>query len=534
MKFSKRTKYMLLGSIMFLGFAFRYPFTPHEIGWDSFFIHQLINSLNHTGYPGWWIHPFSTFGLTPLSYASAVPVLLSGFSQACGLTIEDSILLFCFICFILGVLGSYMVAKIVFNNDIYIFLVVFGFSTSEIFIDYTNWTISTRGLFITFLPIFLFLLFKRSNKMIYHFMVIIIFVYLVAIHHLYSFLIFPLISYFIIVRAYPFKNVIQEKNIKKVIILFSILILIIIPLLIIFDIFTEFFYTGISNELLDQPKINWIEIVLRNYGRNLGIIGFFGIIGYFLLLRKQNKNLNEILLLIFVVVLLPFILIVTYMAGFISIFVYLLAGFGIFYIFKAFNQKRMRRFAQIALIFVFILSLVFTGYYTLTHPGSEPRTKYNERYLEEVTYDSGLWLKYYVDDGVMYSNDYISSYRISAVFYIKEFPGKEPVQYINGFIEIDELKIVRASPASPHFWSESFYEIESTESTLDWKSRKLKYENYESVFSQEITKQFNIKYIVENDKLLEDQEDGEKRFFVSLNDNCYEIYVNDKLSVRYL
>ena len=106
MKFSKRLRYSLLGSLIFTGIALRYPLVPHEIGWDSFFIHGLINTLNHYGNTVWWIHPFSTFGLTPFSYASAGPVFLSGFSQASGLSIEISILLFGMICGIIGIVLS--------------------------------------------------------------------------------------------------------------------------------------------------------------------------------------------------------------------------------------------------------------------------------------------------------------------------------------------------------------------------------------------------------------------------------------------
>ena len=183
MKFSKRIKYMLLGSIIFLVIALRYPTTPHEIGWDSFFIHKLINTLNHQGYPSWWIHPFSTFGLTPFSYASAGPVVLSGFSQVSGLSIENSILLFGIICGLLGIFGSYLVAKQIFNNDLYIFLVVFGFSTCEIFLTYTSWTMTTRGLFIAILPFFIFLILRKrelDKNIIFTILIIITFIFLVA------------------------------------------------------------------------------------------------------------------------------------------------------------------------------------------------------------------------------------------------------------------------------------------------------------------------------------------------------------------
>ncbi len=538
MKLSKRTKYMLFGSLIFIAISLRYPFTPHEIGADSFFIHKLINALNHQGSPTWWIHPFSTFGLTPFSYASAVPFLLSGVSQASGLSIENSILLFGILCGILGIFVSYMVAKEIFNNDLYIFLVVFGFSTGEVFLDLTTWTISTRGLFITFIPIFLFLLLRKTRlekNFIYIFLIIVIFVYLVSIHHLYTFFLFPVIAYFMIIYIYPFKRLIHQKNIKRIIIGFSIIFFIMVPIFIIFDIFASFFEAGIRHEVLSQPKINWFIIMARTYSRQLGIMGLFAIPGFIFLVHKLHKSLNEVILLFFTLTLLPFILIVTYMTAFIAIFVYLLAGFGIYFIYNLISDKINKRAAFTIIITILLISLGASAFFQLRHPGSEAEEIYNERHMEEETYDTGLWLKYTVDDDdVIFSNDVEPLNRIAGVMYLKQFPGNKPEQLMDDYVSIEELKIERATPLSPYFWSESYYKIEASESSLEWMGHNIKRHRYDDEFSKNVINEYNIKYIIENKGSLLNQEDEDKNFFTSMNKDRYKIYSNDRLSVWYL
>ena len=79
-RFPARTKVILFSLLIMLGLIFRYPTTPHEIGWDSFTVHLMANSISEFGYAKWWLHPASVIGWYPYSSVSAVPFLLSGIS----------------------------------------------------------------------------------------------------------------------------------------------------------------------------------------------------------------------------------------------------------------------------------------------------------------------------------------------------------------------------------------------------------------------------------------------------------------------
>jgi hypothetical protein len=537
MKFSKRTKYMLFGSFIFLVISLRYPTTPHEIGWDSFFIHGLVNNLNHQGnFASWWIHPLSPFGLTPFSYASAVPVLVSAFSQASGLSIEITIWLFGILCGILGIFGSYLVAKELLNNDVYIFLVVFGFSTCENFLAFTTWTLTTRGFFITIMPFFLFLLFRNVNSKkfnTYSILIVLIFILLVAIHHLYTFLIFPIISYFFLKKIYPFKNLKKSKNLRKIIIIISGIFLFIIVLLIFFDILTSAPLTGQEGRIYES-KFDWFKEIIKLYARQLGILGLFGIFGFVIILFKKDKSLNEIILIFIVLFLSPFILIATYMISFIAIFIYMLAALALITIYKFFLRKKKKRFAIVMFISILSISFAFSVFYQIWHPGIESETVYNEIYMEEDNYSTGLWLRYSTNDSTIYSNDEISLYRIAGVMNLKQFAGSSIEQLKNGFISTEDYEVKILSPLEPYFWSETFYKTEPDQSALNWKANQLKQEMYLSGNSKDFIQKYDIKYVLEHNQLLIDEEYENKRFFISLNENCYKIYSNPELSVWYI
>ena len=537
MKFSKRTKYMLFGSLIFIAISLRYPFTPHEIGWDSYFIHGLINSLNHQGnLSSWWVHPLSPFGFTPFSYASAVPILVSAFSQMSGLSIESSIWLFGILYGILGVFGSYLVAKEVFNDDNYIFLVVFGFTTSEVFLGYTTWTITTRGTFITILPFFLFLLLrnaksKKFNK--FTFLAILVFVLLVAIHHLYTFLILPIILYALIKHINISKKIEKNKSSRKIINIICGIFLFIIILLIMLDIITSKSLTGISKGTYES-KIDLIINTIKIYARQMGILGIFGIIGFFYLLYKPEKNLNQILLIFFILVLLPFIFITVYLPAFIAIFVYLLGGFGIFYIGKYIYFKKDKKIALIVIILILSISFTFSSIYRVRYPDIEAETKYDEIFMEEDNYDAGLWLKYTINDSVIYSNNIYPLKRIAGVMNLKQFPGSPIEQLENGYISLEDYEMKFLSPLDPYFWSESFYMTEPHQQRLNWKTEWLKKENYNSKYSKNFLYIYNIKYVIEDKQVLLHEKNENKIFFTSLNEECFKTYSNQEYNIFYI
>jgi hypothetical protein len=127
MKLSKRLKFTLFILLILLTLILRYPTTPHEIGWDSFTIHILANSISTFGYANWWVHPLSIIGAFPNSEVSAVPFILSGISQSTNIDMESVILLYCLFLGFFSIFVAYVMAGVIWNNDIFKFLVAFVF-----------------------------------------------------------------------------------------------------------------------------------------------------------------------------------------------------------------------------------------------------------------------------------------------------------------------------------------------------------------------------------------------------------------------
>ena len=163
-KLSIRVKILLFALLVLLVLILHYPMSFNEVGWDSFLYHILANSLSEFGYAKWWIHSLSVFGMYPYSVGGALPFLLSGWSQTIGFSTDKIIFWFSLLIGILAIFTSYLFASTVFNDDIYKFIVAFGFSTSQSVLFYTTWTAGTRALFIIMLPLILYAVMKSLDS----------------------------------------------------------------------------------------------------------------------------------------------------------------------------------------------------------------------------------------------------------------------------------------------------------------------------------------------------------------------------------
>ena len=199
MNISKRIIYALLTLLIILNLILRLPATPHEIGWDSFTIHALANSISTFGEARWWIHPASIGGFYPYSDPSVVPFILSGISQCTGIDMEWTIWLFSVFLGVFSIFTAYLLAgEIKKGDDIFKFLVAFGFSTSQSMLCSTTWCLSTRGLFFVLLPLFIYLMLKsRTFKLRYGILSLVFFMLLAATHQLFI-LTIPIIAIFFI------------------------------------------------------------------------------------------------------------------------------------------------------------------------------------------------------------------------------------------------------------------------------------------------------------------------------------------------
>ena len=115
---------------MILNTIIRVPLVPHELGRDSFFIHQISDSITDYGEVKWVLHPvqFFGFGTAP----PALPILISGLSQCSGISSELSILLLSFISGIFCAIISYIFVYYVTKDDYISFLGALLFSLSAL------------------------------------------------------------------------------------------------------------------------------------------------------------------------------------------------------------------------------------------------------------------------------------------------------------------------------------------------------------------------------------------------------------------
>ena len=108
--------------------------------------------------------------------------------------------------------------------------------------------------------------------------------------------------------------------------------------------------------------------------------------------------------------------------------------------------------------------------------------------------------------------------------------------YSSLYVSIDDFKYEFRSIYSSEFWSESFWEKKVTEVSIKEKADHLPKENYDSNFSKNLIDKYNVKYILEDIELLfdENEDNKDKLFFISLNDNRYKIFSNQDYSVWFM
>jgi hypothetical protein len=487
MKISKRVIYVLLALLVILNVILRLPLTAHEIGWDTFSIHALANSISAFGEARWWVHPASIGGFYPYSTASAVPFLLSGISQCTGIDMEWTIWLFCVIIGVFSAFTAYLMAGAIWNNDLFKFFVAFGFSISEGVLYFTTWTVSARGLFVVLLPLFIYLLLKtRSSIVRYSTLTFILAIVLVATHHLVHFLI-PIFASYIFVTIYDklkdYAGFIKVPNsfVSIGILLSSLIILFVIFL-------NRTFFWGSSKYILDD--------MLMTYTRFIGFLIIFVIGGFCYLVFKADKSFEEWFLLIASISLLPMIGNAIYTKWVIISFAFLLVGFGLTNVARRYNRKR--KSAVIAIIIVLLLSVCMTGYYQAVHyyVGKDPQA-YWVRFPSEATYEGAMWAKENIDGNMVGYGVSMTPTRIFALSGVPTFSGSRAGDLAYGFVNLTGLNITRI-PLSMEWFEEEPYVISTIMPGTEWYISEIRIKDVNSRWIHNFFSKFRISYILED------------------------------------
>ena len=521
MRFSLRAKIMLMCLLIALNLIFRYPASPHEIGQDSFAVHLMANSISEFGYAKWWMHPASIIGSYPYSTSpSAVPFILSGISQCLSMDTESVILLYSMVLGIFSIFGAYLMAGVLWDDDIFKFLVALVFSTSQGIVAFSTWTAHARTLFVISLPLFIYLLLRtRTFKVRCGILTFVILALLLVTHHYIYFTIPVLISFFIVAIFYKLGKYIKSikitENFANFAMLAGFLIMFSIP-----------FFTRTLME--SDPEMYrsgggryvWLSYMMQSYTRYIGVLILLVISGYIYLSLKRNKKFEEWFLLLCLAGLAPLLYIITYMKWFILPFVCLLIGIALTNIAIAGMQKKThtekRKYAFSFVVILLLISTIFMGHYQYLHFLNDPNPY--KRYMEERTYVGGLWIKDNVDKPVV--AEYWISKRISATSNVKALTGVDPVDLAFGFVDPEKLEIKRIySPTSVDFYFKDPYaSVNLSTDLLLWRSMN------SGSWRNRVIHEFNLSYYVEN-------KDVSNSFTQSVRETRNSVYDNGKICV---
>jgi hypothetical protein len=429
MKFSKKIWYSLFGALILINIILRYPEGSHEVGSDSYLIHSYANSITGFGYATWIIHPYSFIGLTPDSYPSAVPFILSSLSQCMDLNLDITILLLSFVVGLIGLFGALLLAKQIKNDDIFIFMVGFLFSTSPIFLRFTIWTTATRHLFIALLPFFLWGLLRVRDSIELNWKYIgfsiIIFVMLMSTHRLGILLFLVILAFIVTYLIYKYFKKFEFNRVTHytfpiiwITVLLALIFLQIMNIGIYKNINITFSYqTGQYFSGSDSFSIfmNW----LIDYGSRTGILSIFGIFGFFVIFFKRSnpksnfkskRNFNEVLLLLILLFSSSFVLLGLYLSLFLLPILIILSCIGIlwfFYVLKKIKWLAHSRF-RTSLSTLFIIGLiivsVYFSFFMIKH-WSKPNSVTNELpWIEEEIIDTAFYYNEYGENINFISN----------------------------------------------------------------------------------------------------------------------------------
>lgn len=544
MKFSTKNKFILLGLLAAINIAIRLPVTAHALGVDTFYVFSLAESISTFGYARWIIHPASFFGVYPYSYPSAYMFILSGLSQTSGISADYIILLIGIILGISGMLFMFLLAKEVWDNDLYAFLAAFAFSLSFNFLRFTFWEASTRSLFIGIFPLFLWILLKYRKSIKVLFLLGIILFILLAASHRVSFLLPVVIIAFctVILLGWLSKKVrlslssIINPAILHVHIFYILAIISSILFLIQFlnvgpftvkDYYTGFFFKG-------EDFFSSFSNMAVDYTSKMGLIFIFMIPGFIILTGKSNKKFAEMFVILSAIIFLPLLGYEKYSAVFIEPFFILISTFGFITLYYYFIKKKI--LANIGLI-LFIFSSVFFIFFMLNHSNAYEAT------IPESTYNSAQFIKYNANGTLISSNGDLAS-KMTSYSTKPTIPlggpyadYQPPGQIIYGFASEEDLvtrplTLSELNPKVDEFWIAP----NATNAKNDWVD--IMDNNYWDAGAKNMLLKYEANLIIETGESENFWywKDVFSRMLVSLHDSGNKIYVNGKeniYSVRY-
>ncbi|MEM2899281.1 MAG: hypothetical protein QXT63_00660 [Thermoplasmata archaeon] len=419
MRISKLNTIVLFLLLLILNLILRYPMTPHEIGWDSFVIHDLINAINREGRVTWYLHPLSLFGMYAYSYAAAIPLLLSAIAQLTGVTTEDAIFIFCIFEGILTLFLGFILGGEFHKSNLFKLMLGAAISLAPGMLYWTTFTLSTRGPFIVILPLFLFLLFRTLKRDSMKYIILCALTGLVlALTHNMFILLFPLLfAFFVGLGSNRFASQLPKVNKWTfIVILGTISFLFLLPYSgLITDILTEYLPGSMRKSGLTEFLGTAVSVA-----RHYGVLAIFSLVGIIFISMKNRFSVPNRFLLVSLALFAP----VLYISGYvITTFLPVIMIFACEGLMKLYTTVRKPGIKIASLAVVFIVTISFSGVFQVTRPniggtitGSEVKTtdSFSVIYCNEATYNTGIYTKYEITNSSITVNPSTNLYRIRA------------------------------------------------------------------------------------------------------------------------
>jgi hypothetical protein len=446
MKFPRITNYLLVLFLALLSIILRFPSTSHSVGIDAFVMQGLANQIVVDGHAAWIIHPLSYLGLFPLSYPSGGIFLPASVDVLSGYPSEISILALSMLMGIIGVLGAYILAREFKKDDLFAFIVAFIFCLAPKFILNTTWETPTRGGFMAFTPIFLFMLLRAHRvptRKNFAMAILMLFV-LATFHRLAILMLVVILAYIftsmflIVMRIAKLKmpTLFLKPGTRSRVRKLSFVGLFVLGLMLllgsgVLDVYE--YGRLLESDTMPGETLN-LSISLV---RSSGVLTPFLLLGTFAFVSQRNKALKEFLIIFIALAIIPTLYLRNYTGFYVPIFIAILAGKGVYYFIRMQRTKKLATFMAFSAL---AGSLALTGVLL----------EYESRSVDSLTmeeYDIGLYGRFYLH-GTILANNGLPGSRISAISGLPSLPiggatvpitGPDQLAY--GFVSADEIAV---------------------------------------------------------------------------------------------
>lgn len=400
--FSRRVVLLILGALVLLSIAVRYPLVEHErFQTDSYTMHYLAKAISDDGYAKWTFHPLSYIGYYPYSYPSGVPFLLAELSETTGLSIETSVLVASAGLGVLFCLSVFVLARCFVSRLDYILLITFFSTLGVRFVDTTYWDGSARAPMVVLVILIVFSSF-RASQLGQRRLLIPAFFFVIgclATHHMAVLLVLFGVAYLIAVFEVEFvqKRVLLRKRSSVTASNLAMLAIIMLVAFGLFEYFRDLTFMNLrTSEIfdVDPPLLSVILNVGVAYTSQIGLITIFAVLALPDLFARRRISITALYPVTLFLVFLPLLGNPLYVSMLLCPFIVIL---GSVYMVRRAGRPRFRRAWIGAIGAVMVISLVLPTMASIRWNGEQYIGGEKVQVDSQVYSDSEYLTVYYAD-----------------------------------------------------------------------------------------------------------------------------------------